>query len=74
MKQQHKPIEVTQFSDLAGRLSKADQMIRANNHSAQVLFQQTGHIQPMYDADQAKRAITKAYNKFYGFQNKYHAM
>jgi hypothetical protein len=74
MKQQHKYPEVAQFSDLAGRLAKAEQMIRANNHSAQVLFQHTGEIQPMYDAEQAKRSITKEYNKFYGKDNKYHAM
>jgi hypothetical protein len=74
MKQQHKPIEVTQFSDLAGRLAKAEQMIRVNNSSAQVLFEQTGQIMPMYDAEQAKRRITKEYNRFYGYDNKYHAM
>lgn len=74
MKQIKKPIEVTQFSDLAGRLAKAEQMIRVNNHSAQVLFEKTGQIMPMYDAEQAKRSITKEYNKFYGLNNKYHAM
>lgn len=74
MKQQHKYPEVTQFSDLAGRLAKAEQMIRVNNHSAQVLFEQTGCIMPRFDAEQAKRSITKEYNKFYGLLNKYHAM
>jgi hypothetical protein len=74
MKQQHKYPEVTQFSDLAGRLAKADQMIRVNNASADILYEQTGQVMPRYDAEQAKRSITKEYNKFYGYDNKYHAI
>lgn len=71
MKQIHKPIEVTQFSDLAGRLAKAEQMIKVNNTSAQMLFEATGQIMPRFDAEQAKRSITKEYNKFYGLTSKY---
>lgn len=71
MKQKHKYPEVTKFSDLAGRLAKAEQMIRVNNKSAQVLFEQTGQIMPQYDVELAKKMITKEYNKFYGLTSKY---
>lgn len=74
MKQIHKPIEVTQFWDLKTRLAKAEAMIRTNNNSAKIMFEATGQIVPMYDLAQAKRSITKAYNKFYGLNNKYHAI
>lgn len=74
MKQVHKPIEVTQFSDLAGRLAKAEQIIRVNNASADVLFEQTGQVMQRYDQEQVKKSITKEYNKYYGLNNKYHAL
>jgi len=74
MKQVHKPIETTQFSDLASRLSKAEQMIRVNNASADMLYEQTGQVMPRFDVEQAKRSIQKAYDKFYGYDNKYHAL